>query len=168
MPLGIPPPKIYDEIDARNEAALAPHFAFVRTLIALAAGLLGLSAPQATAQDHFRAQLSFWAMLCLGSAIVLGAIALYGEVNIHLAAIRRYRKLLKKHQGKHVAAYEEAEESGTITPPPIHSAAFRIQCVILFIGIFLLVWSKLPVAPAPSPSAPIPAPTPIVQPQKTP
>lgn len=144
MPLGIDPPKISEEIKARNEAALAPHFAFVRTLIALAAGLLGLSAPQATAQDHFRANLSLWAMLCLGSAIVAGAIALYGEVNIHLAAIRHYRSLLKKHQGNHSAAYKEAEENGTVTPPRIHSAAFWIQCVILFIGIVLLVWSKLP------------------------
>jgi len=145
--LGIQPPKIYDEIAARNEAALAPHFAFIRTLTALAAGLLGLSAPQATAfgvlKDHFHAQLSLWAMLCLGSAIISGAVALYGETRIHVAALRRCEALLKKHEGDHSAAWKEYELNGT-TPPRIHFAAFCLQCVSLSVGVVLLVWSKFP------------------------
>ena len=170
--LGLKLPTIQQEIEARSEAALAPHYSFVRTLTSLAAGMLGLSAPQAVGgsavPDPFRAQLSLWALLCMGSAIIFGAVALYGETNIHLAAIRWYRALLKKHNGNHSAADEEAKERRIITPPKYHSTAFWIQCFSLFVGVILLVWSKVPTPLPPPPSSPVLPPSQTAAPPKVP
>ena len=164
-------PKIHEDIAAHNQAALAPYFAFTRTLLALAAGLLGLSAPQVVATgsvpDVFRAQLSLWAMLCLGSAIVFGAVALYGETNIYLSESRRLQALLKKHKGNDIAAEEEAAEQGT-TPPKYHYVAFCIQCLSLLAGVVLLVCSKLPTPLPPSSVVPVPPPTQTPAPHKAP
>lgn len=136
---------LQQEIDRHLLAAREPHYRFVQILTALCAGMLGLSAPQQsnlTSQNHLASQLLVWSMILLAVSIALGAVALYGEKQMHTGRVKEIRDALEKHNGNESLAAQECRRGIVLEPSLIHQAAFWIQCCTSLLAVVLLLLSR--------------------------
>ena len=132
-------------VDRHLLAAREPHYKFVQILTVLCAGMLGLSAPQQSnliSQNHLASQLLFWSMIFLVVSIALGAVALYGEKQMHMSRVKEIRDALERHKGNETLATQECRRGIVLEPSLIHRAAFWIQCCTSLLAVVLLLLSR--------------------------